>query len=244
MIGLLLGSGMQGIELAREEKKIVETPFGNVEVRLGDWQEKRIAIIDRHGPGHCWAPHQIPSRAQIVAMREVGVTHILASATVGGLSAENAPGHFAVPDQVIDYTWGRPSTYWGEEGFARKHIDFTQPFDADVREAILAAATELKIYVHPKGCYACTQGPRLETAAEVRRMIMDGADMVGMTAMPEAALARELDIAYGVLTASVNWGAGLAGAQSLNFQEIRAMMKQIANGMTAIFAQVVRHSNF
>lgn len=240
MIALVVGSGMQALRIENAEEKVVQTRFGDVDVTVGLLAGKEIVVLHRHGKDHRYAPHMIPSRAQMLALKHLGVTKILATGTVGGMSAENAPGHYCVPDQIIDYTWGRESTYWGCEGFDNQHIDFTNPFSESLRQALLEAAKDLKIYVEPKGCYACSQGPRLETAAEVRRMVMDGADMVGMTAMPEAALARELGMDYALLTASVNWGAGLAGAKALDFSEIQETMQKVAVGLTGILSQTVK----
>lgn len=240
MIALVVGSGMQALRIENAEEKVVQTRFGDVEVTVGLLVGKEIVVLHRHGKDHRYAPHMIPSRAQMLALKHLGVTKILATGTVGGMSAENAPGHYSLPDQIIDYTSGRESTYWGCEGFENQHVDFTNPFSESLRQALLEASKDLKIYVEPKGCYACTQGPRLETAAEVRRMVMDGADMVGMTAMPEAALARELGMDYALLTASVNWGAGLAGANELDFSEIQEMMQKVAVGLTGILSQTVK----
>lgn len=240
MIALVVGSGMQALRIENAEEKVVQTRFGDVEVTVGLLVGKEIVVLHRHGKDHRYAPHMIPSRAQMLALKHLGVTKILATGTVGGMSAENAPGHYSLPDQIIDYTSGRESTYWGCEGFENQHVDFTNPFSESLRQALLEASKDLKIYVEPKGCYACTQGPRLETAAEVRRMVMDGADMVGMTAMPEAALARELGMDYALLTASVNWGAGLAGANTLDFSEIQEMMQKVAVGLTGILSQTVK----
>lgn len=240
MIALVVGSGMQALRIENAEEKVVQTRFGDVEVTVGLLAGKEIVVLHRHGKDHRYAPHMIPSRAQMLALKHLGVTKILATGTVGGMSAENAPGHYSLPDQIIDYTSGRESTYWGCEGFDNQHIDFTNPFSESLRQALLEAAKDLKIYVEPKGCYACSQGPRLETAAEVRRMVMDGADMVGMTAMPEAALARELGMDYALLTASVNWGAGLAGAKALDFSEIQETMQKVAVGLTGILSQTVK----
>lgn len=240
MIALVVGSGMQALRIENAEEKVVQTRFGDVDVTVGHLAGKEIVVLHRHGKDHRYAPHMIPSRAQMLALKHLGVTKILATGTVGGMSAENAPGHYSLPDQIIDYTSGRESTYWGCEGFEKQHVDFTNPFSESLRQALLEAAKDLKIFVEPKGCYACTQGPRLETAAEVRRMVMDGADMVGMTAMPEAALARELGMDYALLTASVNWGAGLAGANALDFSEIQEMMQKVAVGLTGILSQTVK----
>lgn len=238
MIGLIVGSGMQDLSLESVRAQSVDTPFGTAEVLCGTLAQKPVALIERHGKNHCLAPHQVSSRANMWAMKSLGVKSILATGTVGGMSGDHAPGHLSVPNQIVDYTVGRESSFWGTPGFESTHIDFTEPFDEALRAALLEAGKALKIFVTDGGVYACTQGPRLETAAEVRRMIMDGCDMVGMTAMPEAALARELGIGYGLLCASVNWAAGLSGTD-LTWDEIRQSMQKVCRYMQAVLAQAV-----
>ena len=240
MLGLVFGSGFENFELVDCRTQRVSTPFGETEYDLGVFAGQEIVVLHRHGKDHRFAPHQIPSRAQMWAMKEAGVTDIIAVGSVGGMSAENAPGHFTVPDQIVDYTAGRECTYWGETGMSCAHIDFTRPFDEDLRQKILQAAQDIKLYVHNKGTYACTQGPRLETAAEVRRMIMDGCDMCGMTAMPEAALARELGMDYAMLCASVNWAAGLSG-KSINWDEAKLTVTKVVVNMKSILRDTIAH---
>ena len=240
MIGIIVGSGFEDLKLERSSDNVLQTPFGEAEVTKGQWAGKEIAVVYRHGKDHRFAPHQIPYRAQIWALKSLGVSHILATGTVGGMSADNAPGHMSVPDQIVDYTWGRDSTYWGEADIKCQHIDFTEPFSATLREALLESAKALKIYVHNGGVYACTQGPRLESAAEVRRMIMDGCDMCGMTAMPEAALARELGMDYGMLCDSVNWAAGLSG-KSINWDEAKLTVAKVVVNMKNILEDTIAH---
>lgn len=240
MIGIIVGSGFEDLKLEHCSEKGLQTPFGEAKVTVGHWAGKEIALVYRHGKDHRFAPHQVPYRAQIWALKSLGVSHILATGTVGGMSADNAPGHMSVPDQIVDYTWGRDSTYWGEAGIQCQHIDFTEPFSVTLREALLESAKALKIYVHNGGVYACTQGPRLESAAEVRRMIMDGCDMCGMTAMPEAALARELGMEYAMLCASVNWAAGLSGS-SINWDEAKLTVAKVVVNMKSILSDTIAH---
>ena len=210
MYGLLLGSGLEHLTLEGAQEKTVKTPFGEQEVLLGRLRGKEVAVIFRHGKDHHFAPHQVPSKAQLMAFKALGVDRIIATGTVGAMSAENAPGH----------------SFWGDGVVTNTHIDFTQPFDQDLREILLNASHVAKIYVRDRAVYACTQGPRLETAAEVRRMVMDGCEVVGMTAMPEAALARELGIRYAMICASVNWAAGFAD-EALDFEAIKEHMTSV-----------------
>lgn len=239
MFGLLLGSGLEHLTLEAGEEKIVKTPYGEQEVLLGRLQGQDVAVIFRHGKDHRFAPHQVPSKAQLMAFKALGVGRVIATGTVGAMSAENAPGHLSIPDQIVDYTTGRDSSFWGDGVLANTHIDFTCPFDQDLREALLNASHSAKIYVRDRAVYACTQGPRLETAAEVRRMVMDGCEVVGMTAMPEAALARELGIRYAMICASVNWAAGLAD-EALDFEAIKEHMTSVMKSVWRLIETTVR----
>mgnify|MGYP000070232534 CR=1 FL=1 len=243
MLGIIFGSGFEHFVLDQQETQKVLTPFGEVELETGIFNGQAVVLLHRHGKDHRFAPHQIPYKAQMWALKEASVTDIVAVASVGGMAAENAPGHFTVPDQIIDYTCGRDSTYWGEAGMPMSHIDFTEPFDEGLREKLLDAAQTAKIFVHNRGTYACTQGPRLETAAEVRRMIMDGCDMVGMTAMPEAALARELQLRYALICFSVNWAAGLVD-KKLDFEAIKAGMNHSVAGIVRLLGVFIDTHRF
>lgn len=238
MYGLLLGSGLEHLTLEGAQEKTVKTAFGEQEVLLGQLHGKEVAVIFRHGKDHHFAPHQVPSKAQLMAFKALGVDRIIATGTVGAMSAENAPGHLSIPDQIVDYTTGRDSSFWGDGVVTNTHIDFTQPFDQDLREILLNASHVAKIYVRDRAVYACTQGPRLETAAEVRRMVMDGCEVVGMTAMPEAALARELGIRYAMICASVNWAAGLAD-EALDFEAIKEHMTSVMKSVWRLLGVVV-----
>lgn len=243
MLALIFGSGFGNFEIENAKTKIMQTPFGETEFDIGTLQNQRIVVLHRHGKDHRFAPHEIPARAQIWALKNQGVTDILAVASVGGMSAENAPGHFTLPDQILDYTTGRDSTYWGEAGMPRIHVDFTSPFDENLRQKVLEAAQAEKIFVYNRGTYACTQGPRLETAAEVRRLIMDGCDMVGMTAMPEAVLARELGMRYALICFSVNWAAGLVDSV-LDFEAIKKNMSHSVSTLTKLIVSVLKENQF
>ena len=161
--------------------------------------------LHRHGWNHEYAPHRINYRANLALLEGLGVRTVLAIHTVGGILESLPPGALVVPDQLIDYTWGRESTFGGDGDV--RHIDFSDPFDADLR-ALMCAGVPTAL--EPRGVYGCTQGPRLETRAEIARMARDGCTVVGMTAMPEAALARELGMRYASLCLVVNYAAGVA----------------------------------
>lgn len=211
-----------------------------VPVATGEWGKASGPIyrIDgglfmaRHGDGHHTPPHRINYRANIAALKAAGATEIVAVNAVGGIAAQAATGCLVLPHDLIDYTWGREPSFFdgGERGV--EHIDFTEPFDAALRSDLKACAERLEQPLVDSGVYAVTQGPRLETAAEVRRLANDGCTIVGMTAMPEAALARELGLAYCSLCLVVNPAAGLSD-QEITMDDIRAV---IAEGMGKVEA--------
>lgn len=213
MIGLIGGSGLSQLDgLVLEQQMQRETPFGepSAPLMIGKFAGKDVAFLPRHGEHHTIPPHLINYRANIWAMHQLGVDQILAVASVGGITEAYKPGTIALPDQLIDYSWGRESSFASEDFSADKHIDFTYPFDETLRQQIQLAANIEEMAVIDGGVYAVTQGPRLETAAEIRRLKNDGADMVGMTLMPEAVLARELNIAYASIAIVANQAAGLS----------------------------------
>lgn len=215
LVAVIGGTGMNqwpGLEI--EERRSVDTPWGapSAPLLFGRAYGVRAVFLARHGEGHKLPPHAINYRANLAALGQAGVTAIIAIAAVGGIADWFAPGEVAIPDDVLDYTWGREHTFSdGREGSALRHVEFTQPYTPRLREVLLNAAASANVPVSGAGVMAVTQGPRLESAAEVRRLQRDGADMIGMTGMPEAALAAELGITYACLAVSVNWAAGVKG---------------------------------
>ncbi|MCS4503292.1 S-methyl-5'-thioinosine phosphorylase [wastewater metagenome] len=227
-LAIIGGTGLTslpGLEIDRRE--MVHTPFGEPSGPLthGHLNEQRVIFLARHGYGHTIPPHGINYRANIWAMQQAGATCVLAVAAVGGISAELAPGTLAAPDQIIDYTWGRANTFFEQDLDRVTHVDFTQPYDATLRGRLLSAAGECDVAMVDGGCYGATQGPRLETAAEIRRLQRDGCDMVGMTGMPEAVLARELELPYTTCAVVANWAAGVHGDTPIAMSEIERILK-------------------
>jgi len=215
MLAIIGGSGLsqlEGLEVLRRE--VVRTPYGepSCPVTIGRLRGKTSAFLARHGHGHTIAPHEINYRANLWSLKKVGVDRIVSVAAVGGIGANLMPGALVVPHQIIDYTWGRKHTFFEGEAPVT-HIDFTEPYSADMRAAILAAAKACGADMVDGGVYAATQGPRLETAGEIDRLERDGATLVGMTGMPEAALARELEIPYAAIAVVANWAAGRADSR-------------------------------
>ncbi|QKK02438.1 MAG: S-methyl-5'-thioinosine phosphorylase [Pseudomonadota bacterium] len=207
------------------EIRRIETTYGQpsaapCRVRIGQLSAWFLA---RHGRPHRIPPHCVNYRANIEALRSLGVRRVLALNAVGGIADSPGTGGLVIPDQVIDYTWGRPHTFSDGAHVPLKHIEFASPFDGPLRRAVLAAAGQADIAVHDGGCLAVTQGPRLETAAEVRRLARDGATLVGMTAMPEAALAREAGLDYLSLCIVANPAAGL-GDEAISEAAIHAVL--------------------
>ncbi len=201
---------------------ILDTPYGKAaEMMIFGISGREVVYFNRHGNDHHIAPHRINYRANIYALKQLGVSHIIASAAVGGISAEMAPLQLVIPDQLIDYSYGREHTYSDGSTGTVNHIDFSYPFDDALRQQLVSAANREGTACIEKATYGVTQGPRLETAAEIQRMHNDGCDIVGMTAMPEAALARELGIAYATLAIVVNRAAGKGEAgEIVSMEEI------------------------
>ena len=211
---LIGGTGFDrlvGFEVARREA--VKTPYGEPSGPLlfGRLGEREWVFLPRHGAGHTIAPHQINYRANIRALKDTGVTRVIGLAAVGGIAAGLTPGRVVLPEQIIDYTWGRAHTFFDSPDAAVKHIEFSMPYSAPLRAEIIAAATTGGVELATEAVYAVTQGPRLETAAEIDRLERDGASIVGMTGMPEAALAREAGMDYATLAIVVNPAAGRGG---------------------------------
>ena len=230
MLAIIGGSGMSRLaDLEDARRQVIRTPYGEASGALtfGKLNAHDVAFIARHGYGHTIPPHAVNYRANIWALASQGVHQIISIASVGGIRADLAPGNLAVPSQVIDYTYGRDSTFFdGEDGFVR-HIDFTHPYCPVLRAKLLKACERAKLPVVDGGVYAVTQGPRLETAAEIERLARDGADIVGMTGMPEAVLARELGLSYAALAVVVNWAAGRGtSAAGIVLTEIGKVLEQ------------------
>ncbi len=211
MLAIIGGSGLgniEGLEIIRRE--IVRTPYGQPSEPLifGNLGGKEVIFLARHGANHTLAPHNINYRANIWALQSVGVKSIISIASVGSIEKSIKVGDFVIPHQVIDYTYGRNNTFFDGLENPVKHIDFTYPYDMSLREIIIQSVQKLKYNFVSEGVYAATQGPRLETAAEIDRYEKDGATIVGMTAMPEAALARELNLSYVAICPVANHAAG------------------------------------
>lgn len=217
------------------------TPFGETSspVLAGEVDGAPVLFLPRHGGDHRIPPHAINYRANLWALREAGATTIVALNAVGAITSRLAPADLALPDQVLDYTWGRAHTFFDGDDGEVHHVDFTVPYDAVLRGRISAAAEALGLRCLSPCCYACTQGPRLESAAEIDRLERDGADLVGMTGMPEAALARELALPYASLCVVANMAAG-RGDGEITMAEIEASLVDGVAAALELVAAVLR----
>ncbi len=217
MFAVIGGSGLAKLaELTDKQRRVVRTPYGDASGALtfGRLDGTQVCFLARHGYGHTIPPHEINYRANLWALKEAGVKKILAVAAVGGIRADLVPGSFALPDQIIDYTHGRKNTFFESSDQPVSHVDFTHPYDIELMENLAAKAKLLGLSLKQGGTYGCTQGPRLETAAEIKRMANDGCDIVGMTGMPEAVLARELGLPYASVAVVANYAAGLGDSHA------------------------------
>jgi 5'-methylthioinosine phosphorylase len=209
-LGLIGGTGLdQWGEAVRSHK--VSGVYGQPSADLAEYDagDLKVFFLPRHGEQHKIPPHAVNYQANIDAFKQLEVEGIVAVNAVGGISNHNGPGTLAVPDQLIDYTWGRAHTFSMTASDSLQHVEFAGPFDGHLRSELLKAVASAGLDVNNGGCVAVSQGPRLETAAEIRRFKQDGNDMVGMTSMPEAVLAREAGLDYACLCINANWAAGL-----------------------------------
>jgi 5'-deoxy-5'-methylthioadenosine phosphorylase len=211
MLAVIGGTGLttiDGLTITRTE--VVDTPWGSPSAPLvyGELAGQRLIFLARHGNPHRIPPHRVNYRANLWALQAAGASWVFAAAAVGGIAAFAGPGKVVIPNQLIDYTYDRRHTFFEDDIEAVRHVDFTQPYCPALRRRMLEAAARAGVEAHDGGTYAATQGPRLESAAEVRRLAQDGCDIVGMTGMPEAALARELDLCYASCAVVANWAAG------------------------------------
>lgn len=238
-IGIIGGTGITHLtDFQVHARRVVPTPYGepSAPIMEGRLAERDVYLITRHGSGHTIPPHRVNYRANLWALRHVGATEVVAICSVGGIHDDLGPGELAVPDQIIDYTWGRPCTIHESLDDPVVHVEFTEPFSPSVRSIILEAASRAGVGIRDGGVYGATQGPRLETAAEIERMRRDGCDMVGMTGMPEAVIARELGLGYAACTLVINWAAGRGGGDIHGQIEanVAACMEKVRSVLTAI----------
>ncbi|HVI26459.1 MAG TPA: S-methyl-5'-thioinosine phosphorylase [Xanthomonadaceae bacterium] len=246
-LAVIGGTGVYALaELEQAEAHMPDTRYGppSGPVRVGTLAGRRVAFLARHGEGHSVPPHRINYRANLAALQQLGARRVLALNTVGGITPGYAPRALACVDQLIDYTWGRIATLCEEDGSEVLHVDFGEPYTPALRRSILDAAARAGVAVVDGGCYGATQGPRLETRAEIARLRRDGCDVVGMTGMPEASLARELGLDYASLAIVANWaaGAGPEPDEVITLDEVLANVKAASDGVARLLRTLVAAS--
>ncbi|MDR2012273.1 MAG: S-methyl-5'-thioinosine phosphorylase [Rhodanobacter sp.] len=236
--GLYQFPGLENIE-----RHAVDTPYGHPSdaVVVGQIGARRIAFLARHGESHTIPPHRVNYRANVWALHHIGARRVIGVNAVGGIRHDMGPRVIAVPDQIIDYTSERLTSFSDVAGTHVRHIDFSEPYTARLRTDLLTAAGKAGIAAIDGGCYGATQGPRLETRAEIARMRRDGCDLVGMSGMPEAALARELDLEYASLSLVANWAAGCGPAPdtAISLPEIYANLHTAAAEVSRIIGALL-----
>ena len=214
IIGLIAGTGFYDLPALKDgESRELDTLYGKAQIRSGEWNGARLIFLTRHGVGHSIPPHLINYRANIKAMKDLGVEQIIAINVVGGINPKLSPGDLCLVDDFIDFTSGRQHTFSDGSKPGVQHVDLTRPYDAKIQSALRQSAKESGILLHENGVYAGFNGPRFETPSEIRLAALAGATVVGMTGCPEVSLARELGIAYASIALVVNSAAGLSEAE-------------------------------
>lgn len=235
-VGVIGGTGFESPAfLADATDEVVRTPYGLARAAVGRAAGFEVAFLLRHGPGHRLPPHRVNYRANVWALRELGVRRVLATAAVGALRREPglAPGSIVLCDQFLDFTRNRPTTFFDGDPGPVRHVDMTRPYCPELRRAMREAAEALGLPVRDGGTYVCTEGPRFESAAEIRAFALLGGDVVGMTGLPEAALARELGLCYQPVALVANWAAGV-GDGAVSEEEVAAALAGMRERVAAL----------
>lgn len=232
-LAIIGGSGLTSLPgLTITGQEVFKTPYGEPSglLTFGHYAGHELVFLPRHGNPHTIPPHKVNYRANLWALHANNISDVIAVNAVGGITGEMYPGRLAIPDQIIDYTWGRGHTYFEDGLTAITHIDFTQPYNEKLRRLLIKAGDQTRLSLYTAGTYGATQGPRLETAAEIDRLMRDGCDLVGMTGMPEAALARELNMNYAACCVVANWAAG----RSRDAITIESILLTLEGGMQQV----------
>ncbi len=240
-LAIIGGTGLTRLKnFEIERREVMHTPYGEPSGALtfGTLCGKDVVFLPRHGYGHTIPPHKVNYRANLWSLKQQGVERIIAVCAVGGISADIVPSAVVIPDQIIDYTWSRHHTFFETDLTSVTHIDFTQPYCQEMRDVLINSAGKANVDILSSGVYGASQGPRLETAAEIDRMERDGCDMVGMTGMPEAALARELELCYAVCAVSANAAAG-RGSGPIRMEDIETNLQAGHDKVRAILEQAI-----
>ena len=238
-LAVIGGTGVYQISMLEKPQQLgLETRYGRVDLLVGDYQGRRVAFLARHGRGHSVPPHLINYRANIQALRDLKVKKIIATAAVGSLNEKMAPCDFVLVDQFLDFTKTRKSTFYEGRFRGVEHVDVTNAYCSEIRDFLYNTAQELNLKIHPQGCYVCTEGPRFETAAEVRMFQQLGGDVVGMTSVPEVVLAREVGIPYAAVCLVTNYAAGIS-TSPLSHQEVVEVTQKINQDLSRLLKAAV-----
>jgi 5'-methylthioadenosine phosphorylase len=239
-IAVIGGSGVYALDFIKGAKtEVVDTPYGkSPEIVLGEVGKRKVAFMPRHGKGHTSPPHLINYRANLWALHKLDVKRILATTAAGSLNPKFHPGEPVLLDQFLDFTKHRPTTFYegGKEGVV--HVDVTEPYCPELREVLTKTGKKLKLKLHPKGTYVCAEGPRFETAAEIKMMRRLGGDLVGMTNVPECVLARELEICYSAVSVVTNFAAGISRTKLTHAEVAELMANNIERVKKLIFTAI------
>ncbi|MES2662173.1 MAG: S-methyl-5'-thioinosine phosphorylase [Pseudomonadota bacterium] len=240
-LAIIGGTGLTELpELIDQQPLIIETPYGIVDqLHSGIWHHRPVIFLARHGHPHRTPPHHVNYRANIWALHNLHCKEVIAVNAVGGISKQAVDCALILPDQLIDYTFGRAHTFFEDPV---QHIEFTEPYDSDLRRCVLNIAHRIDLPVVDGGIYGCTQGPRLETAAEIQRLAKDGCSVVGMTGMPEAVLARELGLSYASICLVVNRAAGLS-ATPITMEMIKDNFEIGIGSVKILLSEWIRNAN-
>lgn len=241
-IAIIGGSALTGLRGFSAIKEVpIMTPYGEPSAPPleGEFAQRSVIFLDRHGKERTTPPHQINYRANLWALREMGVSHVIGLSIVGGIRSDMTPGHFVFPDQLIDYTYGRPSSFSEDEFDFSQHVDFTYPYSAQLHQLLVNAAQELGLDFSDNATYGVSQGSRFETIAEVNRLERDGCDVVGMTAMPEAILARELGMEYATIAVVGSKAAGRTDGLHISTASIRLVVEDSVERMYELLRNVI-----
>lgn len=247
MLAIIGGTGLtQLANLEITHRQVARTPYGEPSGALtfGNLCGHEVVFLARHGYGHTIPPHEVNYRANLWALHDQKATHVVSVASVGGIHPDLTPGKLVIPDQIIDYTYGRKNSFFNGGDKPVTHIDFTEPYSANMRARIMEAAASANEAVINGGVYAAVQGPRLETIAEINRLERDGATMVGMTGMPEAALARELGLQYAAIGVVANYAAGRGSSKiAISGLEVQTTLAQAMARVRTVLEHLVTLHN-
>ena len=244
-LAIIGGTGLARLKnLVVERREAMHTPYGEPSAALtyGTLCGREVAFLPRHGDAHTIPPLRVNYRANLWCLKHAGVSKVISVCAVGGIREDIVPGGLVIPDQIIDYTWARQHTFYEEDLTEVIHIDFTEPYCEDLRRALITAARQAGVSVTESGTYGASQGPRLESAVEINRMERDGCHMVGMTGMPETALARELGLCYAAIAVSANWAAG-RGTEPITMEVLHRNIDTGLEKAAAILEALIRSND-